>query len=141
MVRQPQHSMRGQRSRQRELANGRDRGDTLIEIILTVVIVAVAISALISSLATAGAASTAQRQSVVADAILRNYAEAAKHAARNCVVGEKYAVDFAVPEGYDLRVEPDTATCPEPTETLLVEIGVTTPTKYVQTMQFRVRTP
>lgn len=119
----------------------RDRGDTLIEIILTVVITAIAVSALISSLATAGAASTAQRQNVVADAVLRNYAEATKHAARECVAGEEYTVDYVAPDGYELTIEPAVAVCPNTDETALISITVDTPTDYTQSMQFRVRTP
>ena len=126
---------------QRTTPSDRDRGDTLIEIILTVVITSIAVGALISSLATAGAASTAQRQNVVADAALRNYAEATKHAVRTCVSGQKYTVDYTVPEGYELVVEPASSTCPRSSETALITVTVNTPTDYSQSMQFRVRTP
>ena len=108
---------------------------------MTVVITAIAVTALISSLATAGAASTAQRQNVVADAVLRNYAEATKHAARSCVAGKSYTVDYVAPDGYELIVEPAVPVCPKTNETALISITVNTPTDYTQSMQFRVRTP
>ena len=119
----------------------RDRGDTLIEIILTVVITAVAVTALISSLATAGAASTAQRQNVVADSMLRNYAEMAKNAVRRCTGGAPYTVDYTAPAGYVLVVEPQPTVCPQPAQTVVISLTAKTPTGYTQSMQFRVRTP
>lgn len=119
----------------------RDRGDTLIEIILTVVITAVTVTALISSLATAGAASTAQRQNVVADSMLRNYTEMAKIAVRSCTSGAPYTVAYSAPAGYTLVIEPVTTMCPKVAQTIVVSLTVNTPTGYTQSMQFRVRTP
>ena len=47
---------------------------------MTVVIIGISVTALISGLATTATASTTNRNTVVADTVMRNFAEAIKHA-------------------------------------------------------------
>ncbi|HEY4331209.1 MAG TPA: hypothetical protein VGM78_01515 [Ilumatobacteraceae bacterium] len=119
----------------------RDVGETLIEIVLTVVIIGISITALISALATAGSAGTTQRISVESDTVMRNYAEATKAAARTCVVGGTYSVDFSAPTGYVVGGGPVAATCPDVTSTQLLSLSVTGPTGVTAHMDMRVRSP
>ena len=58
------------------------RGDTLIEVLLAVVIIGVVFSAFFVAMSTGSSASAAHRNYVTADALLRDYAEAAKAGAR-----------------------------------------------------------
>src|SRR5215207_579605 len=74
-----------------------DAGETLVEVLLTLVIVGLTFTALISSLAMAGNAGNSQRQSVQADVVMRNYAEATKAAVRTCVIGGTYTVTYPPP--------------------------------------------
>jgi type II secretory pathway pseudopilin PulG len=59
-------------------------GETLIEILIAVVIMGLVISAIFATYATAATSSKSQRDLVTADAELRDYAEAAKAAAKTC---------------------------------------------------------
>lgn len=118
-----------------------DRGETLIEIVLTVIITSLTITALISSLATAGNAGNAQRGSVRADVVMRNYAEATKAAAQSCLGGAKYTVVYAPPPGYTVMAAPSTGACPEPSSTQLLTLQVLGPQGFHQQMQIKLRTP
>ena len=83
-----------------------DRGETLIEVLLTIVIVGLTVTALLSSLATVGNAGNAQRNAVLLDVAVRNYAEATKTAARGCTAGATYTVVVPglLPTGFTLSV-------------------------------------
>jgi len=119
----------------------RDRGETLIEIILTVVITTITVTALVSSLATAGTAGQAQRGSVTADGVMRNYAEAVKAAGRTCTNGGVYKVRFTPPAGFAVSAAPPISRCPPPASPLVLTLAVDGPTAFDQTMQIVVRTP
>lgn len=119
-----------------------DRGETLIEIIITVVITMITVTALVSSLATVGTAGQAQRSSVTADGVMRNYAEAVKAASRSCSKGAKFTVNFTPPAGYTVSYDPQISGCPpvaEPPQVL--KLAVAGPTARAQTMQIVIRTP
>ena len=58
----------------------KDRGDTLIEILMTVAVISIAVVALIGGLLTTVSASTTHRNFANADTALRSFAEAAKYA-------------------------------------------------------------
>jgi len=122
------------------MAQQQDRGDTLIEIVLTVVITAISVGALIAALATAGTAGAAQRNSVSTDTIMRNYAEATKAAARLCTGGAEFSVPFEA-TGFEVATSPEHVVCPPPTATQQLDLSVTGPTGVTQTMTIKIRTP
>lgn len=119
----------------------RDVGETLTEILLTVVIIGLTVTALISSLATAGNAGNAQRSSVSADVVMRNYAEATKAAAKLCVDGATYTVAYTPPPGFTVAATPIGAVCPSIQTTQLLQLTVTGPLGSREAMQIKVRTP
>ena len=119
-----------------------DIGETLIEIVLTIVIIGLTVVALLSSLATVGNASTAQRLSVQADVVMRNYAEATKAATQSCVVGGTYSVVYPgpLPAGFSPPTGAGTK-CPDVSTPQLLKLIVTGPTGVQFTMQIKVSTP
>lgn len=119
----------------------RDHGEMLLEIVLTVVVIGIAVTALVSALATSAAAGASHRDSVRADTVMRNYAEATKAAAQSCVAGGTFGAVFAPPSGFSVATSPSDGACPAVTTTKLLTLTVTTPTGVVQSMQIRIRTP
>jgi prepilin-type N-terminal cleavage/methylation domain-containing protein len=61
----------------------RQRGETLVEILITIVVIGIVGSAAFYAISVGATNSKSHRDFVTADAILRNYAEAAKQAALN----------------------------------------------------------
>lgn len=118
-----------------------DRGETLIEIVITVVITSITVTALVSSLATTGSAGVAQRDRAAADTVMRNYAEATKHAARSCTAGGTYTVDYTPPAGYSAVAGPGGGACPAVSAATRLTLTVTEPTGVADSMQIVVRTP
>ena len=116
-------------------------GETLVEVVITVVIIGITVTALISGLATAATSGAAHRESVSADAVMRNLAESAKAASDSCVLGGRYTITYVPPTGYTTSVSPGGGVCPPPSSTTLLQLQVTTPSGAHQTMQVRVRTP
>jgi type II secretory pathway pseudopilin PulG len=125
----------------------RDRGETLIEIVLTIVIISLTITALVSSLATVANAGTAQRNSVRVDVVLRNYAEATKAAVQGCVAGSTYTVAFVPPTGFTVQggvltgVACPTISGAQAPQSPLVQLTVSGPTGSHATVALRLRTP
>lgn len=119
----------------------RDLGESLVEIVLTVVIVGVTVTALVSGLATVAAAGDAHRQGVRADTVMRNYAEAAKAAARACTVGGTWIPSYTPPSGYSVSFSPSTTTCPAVSTTRRVTLSVVSPNGTRDEMTIVVRTP
>jgi type II secretory pathway pseudopilin PulG len=126
--------------RDRSQSSARDRGDTLLEIVLTVVITGITVTALVSGLATAGTAGQAQRNSVSTDTVMRNYAEATKAVARGCIDGALFVVPFEA-AGFTVAISPTNVRCPPPTATQQLELSVTGPTGVKQVMSIKIRTP
>jgi type II secretory pathway pseudopilin PulG len=119
----------------------RDAGETLVEIVMTVVIIGIAVTALISGLATTATASTTNRNTVVADTVMRNLAEAIKHSSSACVEGQPLDVQFTPPDAFAVSVTPAAPACPPPTAVELLTLDVDGPGDVHQTMQIVVRTP
>ena len=122
-------------------ATRKNLGETLVEVVITVVIIGITVTALISGLATAATSGAAHRESVSADVVMRNLAEAAKTASDGCVVGGRYTITFVPPAGYTTSVSPAGGACPALLSTALLQLTVTTPSGSHQTMEVRVRTP
>jgi len=119
----------------------RDAGESLIEIVMSVLIVSMTVTALVASLATAGNAGTAHRNSVTADVVMRNYAEATKGAVQGCVEGGTYTVGYTPPSGFSAVADPPGALCPPVDRPQLLTLTVTAPSGGQTTMQIKVRTP
>lgn len=127
--------------RARRQTDHRDAGETLVEIVLTVVIIGITVTALISGLATTSTASTTNRNTVTADTVMRNYAEAIKDATGQCVVGVPIAIGYAPPGGFGATVSPAAPVCPAVTTTARLTLTVVGPSGIHQSMQMVVRTP
>ena len=118
-----------------------DRGETLVEILLTVVIIGLSVAALVSSLATVSSAGAAQRNGVRADVVIRSYAEAIKAATQGCAAGASYSVSYTAPAGFTVSVAPATTACPPVTNPQVLTLSVTGPNGITDRMQMKVSTP
>jgi type II secretory pathway pseudopilin PulG len=140
---QHQRVGRSLRHRARDLRDGSpgDRGESLLEIVITVVIVAVTITALVAGLGSVASAGNAHKLGVQADAVMRNYAEASKSAARLCTVGGTWTPDYTPPDGFAVSMEPADSACPGLADARRVELAVLAPDGTRHTMTIVVRTP
>ncbi len=125
----------------RSSSRTRDRGESLVETILTIMIISITVTALVSALGSAANAGNAQRNAVRADAVMRNYAEATKAASQTCTPGTTFSVAYSPPPGYSVATSPSGGACPAVTTTQVLTLSVTGPTAATQSMQIRVRTP
>jgi type II secretory pathway pseudopilin PulG len=88
----------------------RERGDTLLELVVAVAIMSVALVAILGAFATAILISGIHRQQATASAYVRSYAEAIENEVAaspsgykaNCAPG--YASGFTVPAGYSATI-------------------------------------
>jgi Tfp pilus assembly protein PilV len=113
----------------------------LVEILLTVVLISLTITSLVSSMGTVANAGTAQRNSVRADIVLRNYAEATKTAVKACVPGAPYVVTYPPPLPGGFTVTGANGTCPAVDATKTLTLVVTPSSGPPTTMVIKVRTP
>ena len=118
-----------------------DRGESLLEVLMTVIITGLTITALVSSLANTAAAGNAQRRSVTSDAVVRNFAEAVKNATSTCTAGAAYTVAYQIPPTYTVTVQPSAQTCPAVAVTKLLLITVSDAAGGHSELQIKVRTP
>ena len=116
-----------------------DIGETLIEIVFTIVIIGLTVTALLSSLATAGNAGNAQRTSVQADYVLRNYAAATKAATLSCIAGAGYSLSYTANALYP--VSGAGTVCPPASAPQSLTLTVTGPRGYSDSVVVMVRTP
>ena len=125
------------------MSDHRERGDTLIEIIIAIVVIGVVISAVVAAISTAENGSSAHREFVTADGMLRNYAEAVKQTVRtSCTAGGTWTASYpgTIPAGYSVNGLSG-QTCPGVTSTAAVTVQVTLPNSTVRSTQLVVRTP
>ncbi len=119
-------------------------GVALVEIVIAMVIISVVVMSLFAALATSSKASKTHRNFVTADAVLRDYAEAAKSAARSCTAGATFTVPqpSPIPTGYTPSQSPSGAlTCPAVTTTADVTLTVTFNGSTTRSLIVKVRTP
>jgi type II secretory pathway pseudopilin PulG len=136
-------------------ARRHDRGETLIEIVMTIIIMSITVTALVSALASTTASATSHRDLVVADNAVRNAAEASKLAAAGCTGVPTVPISYTWPAKFThvVRVDgtivlnsastPDSLvlTCPAAGTTTLLTFTVTIPSGLSDTASIRVRTP
>ncbi len=121
-----------------------EAGDSLVEIVLALVIIGVVVGAFVATFSTGATASSAHRNLVTADAVLRNYAEATKLASRSCTAGAPLAVSPpALPAGFTVASNPLNPTCPDPKSKTVttVTLTVTMPSSDKKSVSVEVRTP
>ena len=120
-----------------------EAGDTLVEVILALIIIGVVVSSFFASIATTSTASKTQRDFVTADAALRDYAEAAKQAARDTCTssntGQAFTVSYTPPAG--ISIVGTGQTCPAPTSVNTVTITATLLNSVKRKLSINVRTP
>jgi prepilin-type N-terminal cleavage/methylation domain-containing protein len=126
--------------------DGNERGETLIEILISLVVIGVVFGAFFAGIATTSTATKSHRYFVTADAVLRDYAETAKQSVRDTCTSSNTGVLVAVipapvpPAGWP----PVTAaglTCPSPTTVNAVDITATLPNGVQKHLIIDVRTP
>lgn len=80
-----------------------ERGETLVELLVTVVIMGSAIVALVAGVATAVASSDTHRQDATAEGVMRSYAERVQNTAySDCATS--YAPGYSVPPGWTATI-------------------------------------
>jgi type II secretory pathway pseudopilin PulG len=132
-----------------------DRGETLIEVVMTIIVMSITVSALVSALGSTTASATSHRDLVVADNAVRNAAEAAKLQAASCTTSGTATTTFTWPAKFTHVVKVDgttvlnsksssdtlVLTCPAAGTTSLLTFTVTIPSGLNDTTSIRVRTP
>lgn len=126
----------------------RDRGESLIEVVITIVIISVAVAALIASLASASRSSLSHRRAQDTDVVVRDYAEAVKLSTSACSAGAPYSLSYTPPSGYTLTGSADdglfdgqSGTCPAVATVQIVTLSVEANGNAPATIQLAVRTP
>ena len=127
------------------MAHRNQRGESLIEIIFAIIVIGLVVSAVVAAINTSENGSSAHRDLVKADNVLRNYAEAVKTAVRSTCTpsGGTWTATYpgTMPAGgfsvNTLAGQP----CPNVTTTGAVTVRVTLPNSSTKTMSLVVRTP
>jgi hypothetical protein len=128
-----------------------ERGETLLEIVIALVVMGLVVGAFFATYATQGSGSTAHRELVTADAVLRGYAESTKSAVREqCedAAATQFTVSFTsqdpaftvnplVNQPCPPRETTSTATSPWPP----VAVTVTMPNGNTRSLSLVVRSP
>jgi type II secretory pathway pseudopilin PulG len=122
----------------------RQAGDTLLETLFAIVVIGIVVSAVVAAINTSENGSTAHRQLVTADTVMRDWAEAAKQAVRTSCTssGGTWTATYpgSPPGGYSINALSG-QTCPAVTTTAQVPIQVTLPNGSTKSMTIVVRTP
>ena len=119
-----------------------EAGDSLVEIIFAIVLIGIISAGFFTAVMTSASASKAHREAVTADAVLRNYAETTKQAARDTCVdssssGAAIPISYVAPTGY--TVSATGLTCPAAGAVQVVHISATTPVNITKTFDIEVR--
>ena len=121
-----------------------EAGETLIEVLISIVVMGAVFAAFFSAIATTSAATKSHRYFVTADAVLRDYAETAKQAARDTCTssntGAAIPVTFTPPSGWSPPIATG-LTCPSPTTVNQVDITARLPNGVDKHLSIDVRTP
>jgi len=138
-------------------SSDRERGETLVEILISIVVLGLIASASFYSISVGATSSKSHRDFVTADALLRDSAEATKAAVRtSCVPG---GTTYSVP--YSTLIAPDGTTwlqyyqtsrhftlptdltnpCPSATQAPVVTLSIYLPDSTQKTLSIEVRTP
>ena len=122
-----------------------ETGETLIEVIIALMILGVVVGAYFATVATTATAAKGHRDLVTADAVLRDYAEAAKQAARATCrpgnTGSSFTVSYTPPAGSGITVTATGKTCPAPTSVNRVDITAQLVNGTTKLLSINVRTP
>ena len=116
------------------------RGDSLIEIIIAIVVIGVVVSAIVAAINTSENGSSAHRELVTGDTVMRRYAAAAKSAVRTSCPGGTWSPSYSPPSGYTVNSLAGQS-CPAATSTATVTLQVGSPNGTSKSMQIVVRSP
>ncbi|MEI7993101.1 MAG: prepilin-type N-terminal cleavage/methylation domain-containing protein [Actinomycetota bacterium] len=126
----------------------RDRGESLIEVVITIMIISVAVAALVASLASASRSSLTHRRAQDTDVVVRDYAEAMKLSTSACVAAAPYSLTYTPPSGYTLTGSADdglfdgrSGICPAVSTVQVVTLSVEANGSAPASIQLAVRTP
>ena len=122
----------------------RETGDTLVEVLVAIVLIGIVASGSFFAISMGATTSKSQHDYVLADTVLRNYAEAAKQAARNlpCTsanAGTSFSPTYTPPTGF--TVAATNLKCPLVTGWSKVDITATLPGGTKKLLSVDVRTP
>ncbi len=126
-----------------------ESGDSLVEVLITLVIVGLIIGGFFTAITTTARASTAHRDLVTADAVLRDYAESTKLAVRaQCPgnAGAPFTVSYSPPAGSGITVTATGLTCPSLTgandiSTVVITATLPNSAHTTRLLRINVRTP
>ena len=121
------------------------RGESLIEIIFAIVVIGLVLSAVVAAISTSENGTTAHRDLVNGDTVIRNYAEAVKTAVRSSCMptGGTWTAAYpgALPPGGYAINSLAGQNCPSVSTTSTVTVQVTLPNGTTKSMAVVVRTP
>src|SRR4051794_7379205 len=126
-----------------------ERGDSLIEIVLSLVLIGLVVAAFFATFSTGATGSSAHRDLVTADSVLRDYAESIKAAVENPTSGcgaanpTTFTANFTPPAGYSVASTPSVVAqpCPAATALQVEHLVVTLPNGRTNSLDIAVRTP
>jgi prepilin-type N-terminal cleavage/methylation domain-containing protein len=123
-----------------------EAGDTLVEILIAIVLIGIVASGSFFAISVGATTSKSQHDYVLADTVLRNYAEAAKQAVRNlpCTsanAGTAFTPVYTPPTGFTVTAPVSNLKCPPVTSWSEVDITATLPDGTKKLLNVDVRTP
>jgi prepilin-type N-terminal cleavage/methylation domain-containing protein len=111
-----------------------ERGETLLEILIAIVIIGIAMSSLFYAYALSTTGSANHQDFVIANGVLRDYAESTKSAVKTSCPGASFTTSYTLPadlvtKGFSVSSAPALAAhaCPSQTSPLPIQLSVTLP--------------